>query len=88
MKRNDNKEFQSQVIFSPKTLSSLKVKLVTKKSLLNPKCPVSDVSTSIDALMRIDRLFFLSSTSTWSARVKCPLSSKMLQSHSFTPKCT
>ncbi|KAF2614342.1 hypothetical protein F2Q70_00012000 [Brassica cretica] len=38
--------------------------------------------------MRIDRLFFLSSTSTWSARVKCPLSSKMLQSHSFTPKCT
>jgi hypothetical protein len=34
MKRNENKEFQSQVIFSPKLSSlSLKMKLVTKLGL-------------------------------------------------------
>ncbi|KAG5384629.1 hypothetical protein IGI04_036099 [Brassica rapa subsp. trilocularis] len=115
MKRNDNKEFQYKVIFSPKLVKNSSGHFRNLAwpwvlSLLNPKCRVSDVSTSIDgtcvhrsilificrgiswyrssALMRIDRLFLLSSTSTWSARVKCPLSSKMLQSHSFTPKCT
>ncbi|KAG5378206.1 hypothetical protein IGI04_026048 [Brassica rapa subsp. trilocularis] len=108
MKRNDNKEFQSQVKNSSGHFRNLAWPWVL--SLLDPKCRVSNVSTSIYgtcvhrsilificrgipwcrsiALMRIDRLFFLSSTSTWSARVKCLLSSNMLQSHSFTPICT
>ncbi|KAG5412921.1 hypothetical protein IGI04_000488 [Brassica rapa subsp. trilocularis] len=84
MKRNDKKEFQSQVKNSSGHFRNLAWPWVL--SQMNPKCRVSKVSTSIDGtcvhrsttLMRIDRLFFLSSTSTWSARVKRPLSSKML----------
>ncbi|KAG5374504.1 hypothetical protein IGI04_042184 [Brassica rapa subsp. trilocularis] len=61
MKRNENKEFQSQVIFSPK-LSLLSQNKTVKNSSghfrnlawpwvlspLDPKCRVSNVSTSID----------------------------------------
>ncbi|KAG5400082.1 hypothetical protein IGI04_014689 [Brassica rapa subsp. trilocularis] len=58
MKRNENKEFQSQVIFSPKLSLSLKVKNSSghfrnlawtwASSPLDPKCRMSNVSTSID----------------------------------------
>ncbi|KAG5374031.1 hypothetical protein IGI04_042651 [Brassica rapa subsp. trilocularis] len=53
MQRNDNKKFQSQVIFSPKLVKNSSGHFRNLAwpwvlSLLNPKCRVSDVSISID----------------------------------------
>ncbi|KAG5384894.1 hypothetical protein IGI04_036364 [Brassica rapa subsp. trilocularis] len=54
MKRNENKEFQSQVIFSPKLSLSLSQRHFRNlawtwaSSPLDPKCRMSNVSTSID----------------------------------------